>query len=60
MDRCGRLCLFYSWGYVTKAQVRRFVELNAITEAEYKTVTDEDYTPVDEPDLPDDDEDQTI
>ena len=56
MDRCTRLCLFYSWGYVTKAQVKRFVELNALTEEEYKKVTGEDYNLIDEPDLPDEGE----
>lgn len=38
-----RLKLFYEWGFTTKEQLRRYVELNAITKEQFKEITGIDY-----------------
>lgn len=43
MELFDRLKLFYEWGFTTKEQLRRYVELNALTEEEYEEITEEKY-----------------
>jgi uncharacterized XkdX family phage protein len=34
----------YTWGWVTKAQLQAAVVAKTMTDAQYKTITGEDYT----------------